>query len=76
MATAGALPMGVGLLLLRKWAAVLLSVGSICAGLWVIIGSIIYAPSPWLFANFLAALPFFVPAVASYFFRHKLVWKG
>ena len=70
--TACVLAVGIGLLLLRKWAAVLFSVASASAGLWLIIGSILYVPFPWLFINLGNGLCLFVPALASYFYRQDL----
>ena len=76
MSIAGALPVGVGLLMLRKWAALLLCAASIGARLRLIISSIKYVPCPWLLANLVVGVLFFAPVAASYLFWLDLVWKG
>jgi hypothetical protein len=73
VATSGALLVGIGLLFLKKWAAVLFSLASISAGLWLIVGSILYVSFPWMLASFWLGLFFFVPAVVSYLFWQDLV---
>jgi hypothetical protein len=76
IATSGALLVGIGLLLLRKWAAILLSITSTSVGLWLIVGSLLHVPLPWMFINVGNGLGFFVPAVASYLCWRDLSWKG
>ena len=72
VATSCVLLVGSGLLLLRKWAAILFSIASACAGLWLIIGSILDVSFPWMLVNFWVGLCFFVPAAASYLFWQDL----
>ncbi len=76
IATSGALLVGIGLLLLRKWAAILLSIASASAGLWLIVGSLLHVPFPLMFINVGNGLCFFVLAMASYLFWQELAWKG
>src|SRR5262245_29307012 len=52
---------GYGLLLQRKWAAVLFSIATSAAGIFLIIGSIIKVPFPVLLINVLVGLMFLLP---------------
>jgi hypothetical protein len=76
VATAGALLVGVGLLFLRKWAALFFSVASLWVGSWLVIGSILYVPFPWQLANFFLALFFVAPSGVTYLFWQDLSRKG
>jgi hypothetical protein len=54
---------GVGLILHRKWAAVLLTVGSLTLAIWMIVGSILLVPLPWSLINIGIGSVLCLPAV-------------
>ena len=60
---AGAIVLGVGLLLHHKWAAIVFAALFGCAGLWVGVGSIGKVPFPWLFLNLAFGCVLLLPGI-------------
>src|SRR5438128_2396658 len=56
---------GVGLLYLRKWAALYFSIATAVYGSWLIVGSVLSVPLPWMLINLALGAGFFVPVVAT-----------
>jgi hypothetical protein len=75
IATAVVLFVCIGLLRLRKWAAILFSAATASAGLWLIIGSILYVPFPWMLPNLGMGICLLLPTTATYLLWQDLVWK-
>jgi hypothetical protein len=67
---------GIGLLFLRKWAAILLSLPLLATSVWLIVGSILAVPFPYMIINFLFALMLLIPAAATVNYWTELKWKG
>jgi hypothetical protein len=66
---------GVGLIRLRKWAAILFSFATLACAMWLIIGSILHVPRPYMFYNFAFAMVFIIPTVATATCWRLLAWK-
>jgi hypothetical protein len=45
------IPVGIGMLFLRRLFAVLISVPSVGMGAWLIVGSVVHVPFPWMLIN-------------------------
>lgn len=56
------LPVGLGLLFHRRWAAVLFSAGCLGLGGWLIVGSLLHVPWPGLAINIAFGLLALIPA--------------
>lgn len=67
--------MGVGLIRLRKWAAILFSFATLACAMGLIIGSILYVPIPFMFLNFLFGAVLIIPTVATTMSWRLLSWK-
>jgi hypothetical protein len=57
---------GIGTLLLRRWAALLLALGCSGVAVWLVLGSIVSVPFPWCLINFAAAGVLFAPAAFTF----------
>lgn len=66
---------GIGLLYRRKWAAIGFSLATLSVALWLIIGSLLYVPFPWMFYNFLVGIIFLVPLLVTVSFWSQLSGK-
>ncbi len=69
-------PLGLGLLFLRKWAAIILSLFSLAMAAWLSIGSLLYVPFPFMLINILFSLIFLLPSAATLYSWQELIWKG
>src|SRR5262245_35846171 len=67
---------GYGLLLQRKWAAILFCIATSAWGIFLIIGSIIEVPFPYLLINVLSGLMFLLPIWITIHSWHCLSWRG
>jgi hypothetical protein len=56
---------GVGLLFMRKWAALLFSLFTAVIALWLIIGSVLYVPFAWSLINISLGIPLLFPAAVT-----------
>jgi hypothetical protein len=65
----------VGLIRLRKWAAILFSVASVSCAMWLIIGSILHVPKPYMFYNFAFGAVFLIPTVVTATCWRQLAWN-
>lgn len=70
------LPIGIGLLFLRKWAAILLSLPLLACAVLLFVGSILKVPFPYMIFNFHFALMLMIPAAATVNYWTDLKWKG
>ena len=66
---------GVGLIRLRKWAAILFSLATLACAMWLVIGSILHVPRPYMFYNFTFATIFIIPTVATATCWRLLAWR-
>jgi hypothetical protein len=55
------IPVGIGMLFLRRVFAVLITLPSVAMGLWLILGSIFHVSFPWLLINILYGCVFLIP---------------
>ena len=69
-------PIGIGLLFLRKWAAILFSLPLLAIAVWTIVGSILDVAFPYMIINFLFALMLMIPAAITVNHWSELKWKG
>lgn len=67
---------GIGLVLLRKWAALVLSILSLASGIALITGSIVAVPFPWVVLNIGFATTLFIPTLVTMYCWHELKWRG
>ena len=67
---------GIGLIGLRKWAAIYFSVPLLCIGLWVCWGSIEQVPFPWNLVYMLEGVSLMLPAVVTVRLWPYLSWGG
>lgn len=56
---------GVGLLYIRKWAAILFSLSTVAMALWLIIGSVLYVPFAFGLLNISLGILLFFPTVVT-----------
>jgi hypothetical protein len=63
---------GIGLMYRKKWAAIGFSLANLSVALWLIIGSLLYVPFPWMLINFLAGAVFLIPIYITINFRSQL----
>jgi hypothetical protein len=68
--------LGIGLLLLRKWAALIFSALSFALAVWSIIGSFVYWPFPEMLFILLLGLFFLIPLALTLFCWSHLKWRG
>jgi len=66
---------GVGLIRLRKWAAILFSVATLACAMWLTIGSILHVPKPYMFYNVAFGAVFVIPTVVTTTCWRLLAWK-
>jgi len=66
---------GVGLIGLRKWAAIYFSVPLFCMGLWIFWGSIEHVPFPWNLVFMLEGVSLMLPAVVTVRLWPYLSWR-
>jgi hypothetical protein len=57
--------LGIGTILLSRWAVLVLSLTSGCAGVWLGIGSIISVPFPWLLINIACGAALLTPVICA-----------
>jgi hypothetical protein len=67
---------GIGLLFLRKWAALCFSSGSLALAIWMVVGSILYWPFPAMLIILGIGLSFIFPAVLTLRCWSHLIWRG
>ena len=67
---------GIGLIYLRKWAAICFSLAISCFSLWLIIGSILYVPFFWSFINFFIGIISLIPVFITIRLWSLLSWNG
>ena len=58
--------MGIGTLARQRWAVVILAIGFGAPGLWLVLGSLLYVPFPWLMINVAFGSVACVPAWLAY----------
>jgi hypothetical protein len=61
-----------GLFRLRKWAAVLFSAGSGLVWVLLVVGSLLYAPLPWMLLTLGSSVVFLLPPIGTYLFWSDL----
>ena len=59
-------PLGIGLLLHRKWAAISFSVPLLLTGIWLIVGSLLTVAWPWAIINISLGIVLILPTVITY----------
>ncbi len=69
-------PIGVGLLLRRKWAAILLAIACVIVSGSLSIGTVLYVPFPFWIINLALAVGLAMPAVGIWKCWSGLVWRG
>jgi hypothetical protein len=57
--------LGIGTILLRRWAVLILSFASGLVGVWLAIGSIISVPFPWLLINVACGAVLLTPVICA-----------
>jgi len=67
---------GIGLLFLRKWAALFLSVALMVFAIWLIVGTIQDVPFPWTLINFAFAFLALLPTLVIFRSWSLLSWGG
>lgn len=67
---------GIGLILMRRWAAIPFSIMFACVALDLIIGSIVYVPLPYTIINILLGLLMLLPLMATILGWNQLKWRG
>lgn len=67
---------GIGLIGLRKCAAIYFSLPLLCIGLWVCLDSIEHVPFPWNLAYMLEGVSLMLPAVVTVRLWPYLSWGG
>jgi|SRR5215216_2787231 len=67
---------GIGLIGLRKWAAIYFSVQLLCIGFWFFLGSIEQEPFPWNLACMLEGVSLMLPALVTIRLWPYLSWGG
>jgi hypothetical protein len=67
---------GIGLLFLRKWAALLLLAALMAFAIWLIVGSILYVPFPWNLINFIFAFVALLPTYVIFRSWSLMSWGG
>ena len=68
--------LAIGLLLLRKWAAIIFSAVSFAMGVWMIVGSFLYWPFPEMLFILLIGLSFIIPLALTILYWPHLKWRG
>lgn len=53
---------GIGLVLLRRSAGLILCLASVAFAMWLVIGSVAHVPFPWLLVNFFMSILVLIPA--------------
>ena len=69
-------PIGVGLLLRRKWAAILLAIACVIVSGSLAIGTVLYVPFPFWIINLALAVGLAMPAVGIWKCWSGVVWRG
>lgn len=67
---------GTGLMLSRKWAAILLSLATTAYSIWLAVGSILGVPFPYILINFSFSVMLLIPLFATISYWHSLQWSG
>ncbi len=65
-----------GLMFFRKWAAILLSLATATYSIWLIIGSILAVPFPYIFINIFVGVMLLIPLFATISHWRSLQWSG
>ncbi len=55
-----------------KWAAICFSLANLSVALWLIIGSLLYVPFPWMLINFFVGAIFLLPMLITINFKPQL----
>jgi hypothetical protein len=67
-------PVGLGLLKLKRWAALSLGIPSVIVAFWLIIGSLNRVPFPWILYNFFFGLIMLIPLLFAAVYWRDLKW--